>query len=73
MWRIGFAISVLSLLLPPDAVNGQISRPRSTPAAVNEQIAALSSADPASRALAAPHERPLVPQCRRGTNASQIL
>jgi HEAT repeat protein len=53
MCRTSLVIALFSLLWPSVLVEAQISRPRSTPAAINEQIAALSSPDPAARALAA--------------------
>ena len=52
MLRMCLAIAALCLSWLPD-VEAQVGRPRSTPAAINEQIAALSSTDPAARALAA--------------------
>ena len=53
MWRTSLAIALLSVFWPSALVEAQIGRPRSTPAAINEQIAALSSSDPSARALAA--------------------
>ena len=53
MLRTCLAIGALSLSWLAAVGEGQVSRPRSTPAAISEQINSLSSTDPAARALAA--------------------
>jgi HEAT repeat protein len=53
MWRTTVVIGALSVYCLAGSVEAQVNRPRSTPAAINEQIAGLSATDPAARALAA--------------------
>jgi HEAT repeat protein len=53
MWRSCLVVGALSALCLPGTSEAQINRPRSTPAAINEQVAGLSATDPAARALAA--------------------